>query len=100
MEMTRLFRHHWACQTLFWLLSDKVQGGQRQISWWSDVMLKSPLILIDFLSVFLSENTLFESKWLQRPEKKNSSDHRQQKSFLQTIICKSSILSHPNVVAN
>ncbi len=66
MEMTRLFRHHWACQTLFWLLSDKVQGGQRQISWWSDVMLKTPLILIDFLS----ENTLFESKWLQRPEKK------------------------------
>lgn len=46
MEMTRLFWHHWARQKLFWLLTDKVQGLQRQSWWWSDLTLwtATPLI--------------------------------------------------------
>lgn len=61
-EMTRPFRRHWACQTLFWLLSDKVQGGPRQIWWWSDVTLKTPLITnFDRFSVSLSVGTHYSS---------------------------------------
>lgn len=71
MEMTRLFRHHWARQTLFCLLTDKVQCGQRQSWWCSDATLKTAAPLITnferfSVSVWGKLTHCERSVWLQR----------------------------------